>query len=56
VTTQAKQVLDTVKNQVIDEAKGKLQEILTGQKDTTQKGKVIDNVKNTLKDKIKFPW
>lgn len=56
VVTQAKATADTLKKQVVNEAKSKVQEILTGQKDTTQKGNVIDNVKNTVKDKIKFPW
>lgn len=54
--TTAKATADTLKKQAVSEAKSKVQEILTGQKDTTQKGNVIDNVKNTVKDKIKFPW
>ena len=54
VVTQAKATADTLKKQVVNEAKSKVQEILTGQKDTTQKGNVIDNVKDQIINK--FPW
>jgi len=56
---QAKATADTIKKQVINEAKSKVQEILTGQKnpnDTTPKKSVQENVKDAVKNKIKFPW
>lgn len=55
VKEQAKATFDTVKTQVKEEVKSKVQEILTGQKDSTNNGNVIDNVKNTVKDKFKWP-
>ncbi|HMV14646.1 MAG TPA: AsmA-like C-terminal region-containing protein [Chitinophagales bacterium] len=58
VKTQAIQTLDTIKTQVKEEAKNKLQEILSGQKnpnDTTPKKSLQDNVKDQLKEKFKWP-
>ncbi len=56
--TQAKQTLDTIKTQVQQEVKNKVQEILTGQKDTTKSGNPVNNIKDAVKDKIKIklPW
>jgi len=57
VKEQAKATADTIKKQVVNEAKTKVTEILTGKKDpndTTPKKSVQDNVKDQIKNS--FPW
>lgn len=56
---EAKATVDTIKKQVVNEAKNKLQEVLSGQKnpdDTTPKKSIQENVKDAVKSKIKIPW